>query len=267
MRLEVSLHQKLQLQLKLAPQIIQSIEILQLPALDLREMIQQELDENETLELADAREEHQDTPLDEANRESHEDAEYERTYDQLESMSEEASWDFSMRRRAPLTEDGKDRKLEALQNTASRPVGFSDTLLEQITYLDVPERLLPMVRAIILSLDDGGFLHDDLMEIVRFVNSGLNGELPFTEEEAEAALALVQELDPPGVGARTIQEALALELDTEDPRYELKRRLVTEFLEDLNKNRLAQVARDLGIEIEDLSDLVLEIAQLSPRPG
>ena len=125
MRLDVSLQQKLQLQLKLAPQIIQSIEILQLPALDLREMIEQELSENETLEIQEDREESKDTALDEANKESHEDEEYEQIYEQLESMSEEASWDFSTRRRAPVSEDGKDRKLEALNNTASRPPGFS----------------------------------------------------------------------------------------------------------------------------------------------
>lgn len=267
MRLDVSLQQKLQLQLKLAPQIIQSIEILQLPALDLREMIDQELLENETLELSEVREEPRDTALDEANKEGHEDDEYEQIYEQLESMSEEAAFDFSSRRRAPLTEDGKDRKLEALQNTASRPVGFSDNLIDQLTYANVPERLLPLVRAIIYSLDDGGYLLDDLADVVRFVNSGLNGELPYTEEEAEEALAIVQQLDPPGVGARDIQEALLLQLDPKDPRHELKRRIIADYLEDINKNRLPKVARELGIEIEEVSELVTEIAHLSPRPG
>ncbi|MEN8151107.1 MAG: RNA polymerase factor sigma-54 [Planctomycetota bacterium] len=265
MRLDVSLQQKLQLQLKLAPQIIQSIEILQLPAIDLREMIDQELSENETLEVLEEREETPESALDEANRESHEDKEYEELFERLESISEE-SWDLAPRRNF-LTEDGKDRKLEALQNTASPPPRLTDSLVDQLTFANVPERIMPVVRAIIFSLKPSGYLQSPLEDIVRFVNAGLNGELPFTVEEAGEALAIVQDLEPRGIGARTTQECLLLQLDPDDPRFEVKRRIVSEFLEDVGKNRLPKVARDLGISIEDLSNLVEELGHLNPRPG
>jgi len=266
MRLEISLQQKLQLQLKLAPQIIQSIEILQLPAIDLLEMIDQELIENETLEIQEDREETPESALDEANRESHENDDYEETYERLESMLGDESWDLAPRR-SFLTEDGKDRKLEALQNTASRPPGLQESLIGQLTYLTISDRLMPMVRAIIHSLDESGYLLYGLEDVTRVLNSGLSGELPYTEEEAEEALAVVQELEPRGVGARDIKESLLLQIDPDDPRVDVKRRLVSDFLEDVNKNRLPKVARDLGITIGDISGLVEEIKKLKPRPG
>jgi RNA polymerase sigma-54 factor len=267
MRLDVSLQQKLQLQLKLAPQIIQSIEILQLPALDLRDMIEQELSENETLELQENREESEPSALDEANREEHENAEYEELYDRLESMTQDDGYDFSPRRAPPLTEDGRDRKLEALQNTASRPPGLQEDMIGQLSLVNVPERLLPLVRAIIYSLREDGRLLYELVDVLRLVNSNLNGEEPFTDEEAEEALRYVQNLEPRGVGARSVEEGLLLQIGDADPRAELMRRLITDYLEDVNKNRLPKVAREMGISIEEVSALVEELTRLNPRPG
>jgi RNA polymerase sigma-54 factor len=266
MRLDVSLQQKLQLKLTLAPQIIQSIEILQLPALDLKEMIDQELSENETLEIQEEREETPETALDEANREAHENDEYEQMSERLESMLGDESWDLAPRRNF-LTEDGKDRKLEALQNTASRPPGLQDSMIAQLTYASIPERLLPLVRAIIYSLDESGYLLYSLDDVTRVLNSNVNGELPYDEEEAEQALRLVQELEPRGVGARDIQESLLLQIEDSDPRADVKRRLIGGYLEDVNKNRLPKVARDMGLSIEEISALVEEVKLLNPRPG
>ncbi|MHC4860065.1 MAG: RNA polymerase factor sigma-54, partial [Planctomycetota bacterium] len=267
MRLDVSLQQKLQLQLKLAPQIIQSIEILQLPAIDLKEMIDQELLENETLELSDLREESEATAQEQANRESLENKEYEELYDRLESLTQDESYDFAPRRAPPVTEDGKDRKLEAIQNTAARAPGLQENLIGQLSYVNVPDRMLPIVRAIIYSLRDDGYLLYSLTDVLRLINSNLNGEEPYTEEEAEAALRIVQDLEPRGIGARSIEETLLLQIEDSDPRAEPKRRLVSEFLEDVNKNRLPKVAREMSLSIEEISRLVEELTHLNPRPG
>ena len=267
MRLDVSLQQKLQLQLKLAPQIIQSIEILQLPALDLKEMIDQELIENETLEIQENREETEPSALDEANLESHEAKDYEETYERLDAMIEEqAKYDFGSRRAAP-SEDGKDRKLEAIQNTAARTPRLQDHLISQLTFAVIPDRLLPLVRGIIYSLDESGFLLYDLADVIRVLNSGLDGEEPYLLEEGEEALEFVQQLEPPGVGARDIREALLLQLDPAGERYAVKSQLIRNHLEDVNKNRLPKVAREMGLSIEEVDDLVKDIGHLSPRPG
>ena len=267
MRLEVSLQQKLQLQLKLAPQIIQSIEILQLPALDLKDMIEQELLENETLELQENQDETGPTALEEANREAHEKDEYEETYERLENLIEsEGSYEYGVRR-APVSDDGKDKKLEAIQNTAARPPGLQEHLNEQLTYATISDRLLPMVRAIIFSLDEAGRLLDELPAIVRAVNSNLDGEEPFTDEEAEEALLHVQELEPPGVGARHLGEALLLQIRGNGQHADKLRTLIRDHLDDLSKNRLPKVARDMGIDIGEVTDLRTEIGHLNLSPG
>jgi RNA polymerase sigma-54 factor len=267
MRLDVSLQQKLQLQLKLAPQIIQSIEILQLPALDLKDMIDQELLENETLELQEPRDEEIPAAEDESSKERDENDEYEQTYERLENLLEADGFYDSGSRRPVMSEDGRDRKLEAIQNTAARPPGLQDGLISQLSLMSIDERLLPLVRAIIYSLDEGGFLLYDLSDVLKILNSNLNGEEPYTVEDAEIALRIVQELEPKGVGARDLVESLLLQITDDDPRAGVKRRLIGEYLEDLNKNRLPKVARELGITIEELTGLVTEIAHLSPRPG
>ncbi len=267
MRLDVSLQQKLQLQLKLAPQIIQSIEILQLPALDLKDMIEEELLENETLEVQDAATPSAPTALEAANRESHEKEDYEETFDRLERLIEdEGSYDYTPRRPL-LTEDGKDKKLEALQNTAARAPGLKDSLISQLSLSNVPDRLRPLVQAIIYSLDDSGYLLYPLDDVLRIVNANAEGEEPWTAEEAEAALRIVQDLEPPGVGARNLAEALLPQIADTDPDAEALRRLIRDHLEDVERNRIPKVAREMGLTVEQVNELVERIGRLDPRPG
>ena len=141
MRLDVSLSQRPELRQVLAPQIIQSIEILQLPALDLKDMIEEELLQNETLEVRETPEVREPNSLDRANRESHEDAEFEAAFDRLEKMIDEEGSSSYAPRRPELTEDGKDKKLEALQNTAARAPGLKESLISQLSLAAVPARL------------------------------------------------------------------------------------------------------------------------------
>jgi RNA polymerase sigma-54 factor len=267
MRLDLSLQQRPELQLRLAPQIIQSIEILQLPALDLKDMIEEELLENETLEIRDGPENRESTALDRANQESHENAEFEAAYDRLERMvEEEGSYSYGSRR-PELTEDGKDRKLEALQNTAAREPGLKETLIAQLTWASVPERLAPLVKAIIYSLDESGYLLYPLEEVLRIVNSNAECEEPWTAEEAEAAIRIVQDLEPRGVGARNLAEGLLLQIGDDEEDAEVLRRLVRDHLDDVEKNRVPKIAHDLGISVERVNELIQRVSRLDPRPG
>ncbi|MCU0724558.1 MAG: hypothetical protein MUE73_02025, partial [Planctomycetes bacterium] len=267
MRLDMSLQQRPELQLRLAPQIIQSIEILQLPALDLKDMIEEELLENETLEVRDAPEVREPTPLDRANREAHENEEFEAAYDRLERMMEdEGSYSYA-RRRPELTEDGKDKKLEALQNTAARAPGLKESLIAQLTFESVPDRLVPLVRAIIYSLDEAGYLLYPLEEVLRIVNGNAECEEPWTTEEAEAAIRIVQDLEPRGVGARNLAEGLFLQIKDDAEDVDLMRRLVRDHLDEVEKNRVPKIARDLGVSVEKVNELIERVARLDPRPG
>ncbi|MHC4938801.1 MAG: RNA polymerase factor sigma-54 [Planctomycetota bacterium] len=282
MRLELGLAQKLGLQLKLAPQIIQSIEILQLPALSLQELVETALQENEALE----REEDDYVPSADRNgiesdngqaneEERSRDAEIDvlERYEQLENQADRDWQDFG--RRVPG--GGDDNKLEAMNNTAAEGANLHDALYDQFVLLDPNETQRTIGRHIIYNLDESGLLGrreaDDkghltyrpytLEEILD--SPELRGR--FTLEEAEDALYMVQRLEPKGVGARTSAEALVLQLDREDPDFDYKRRIIEEFLEDVSKNKRPKVARELGLTIPQLNRLVEEIGQLNPRPA
>ncbi|MGQ0612376.1 MAG: RNA polymerase factor sigma-54 [Planctomycetaceae bacterium] len=273
MRLDVSLSQRLGLQLKLAPQIIQSIEILQLPAQALQELIETELGENEALERAD--ESAPDPPVEQpsapadaaANGQAEEtrlEVEMMRdTMEKLESLENAAERDWQDFGRRGFRGGDEDPKFEAMNNTAASTASLSETLHEQFLLLEPDETERIIGRHIIFNLEASGILPYSLEELLE--GPELKGR--FTLEDAERTLRLVQRLEPRGVGARNLKEVLLLQLAPGDPDRELKARLIRDHLEEINKNKRPKIARDLGIDIAEVNRLIEEIAKLDPRPG
>jgi len=269
MRLEVSLAQKLSLQLKLAPQIIQSIEILQLPALSLQELVETALGENEALERQDDVEPEPEAPaagIESENGRSEADREMEAVVDTLERLEKleaaaDRDWqDFGRRR---TSGGGEDAKLEAMNNTAADTASLHEQLYDQFILFDPTEEERTIGRHLIFNLDENGLLPYSLEDILE--SPELRGR--FTVEDMERVLAMVQRLEPRGVAARDLREVLLLQLDPEDPDRDLKARLIREYLLDINKNKLPKVAREMELSIPQVKRLVKEIARLDPRPG
>ncbi len=260
MALELRLNQKLDLQLKLSPQIIQSIEILQLPSIDLEDLVHQELDTNEYLEVAPDELEDEQPPPPPDDRAALE-PEEKIAVQELERMEEQGLFESEMPRvKSALDWEASDRKMEAMNNTAGRGPSLHEYLLEQYGLLDVDPALRPLGEAIIMNINEIGRLDRDLQEITK--------EFPeITPEQAQEALRGVQALEPRGIGARTTQECLLLQLDPGDPNYELKRELITDYLEDLAKNRRPKITKALGITFEQLDELVRELSEMDDQPG
>ena len=201
MRLDTSQQMRTDMRLRMAPRMIQSMEILQLPLMALQERIDQELSENPV--LVDLRE----TPAPEAeSEETAVPAEPAPTEFEAEGMAEAApedDWSESFGEgprmsRAALSEEA-DRKHDAMQNMASRPRSLHDDLSDQLGFLDAESAVRSLAEYLVFNLDDNGYLNHELDEMVR----DFGGDV--TLAQAEEALAMVQKLDPPGVGARTLQ--------------------------------------------------------------
>ena len=130
--------------------------------------------------------------------------------------------------------------------------------------MDVDDRTRRAGELIINNLDDDGYLRvpfDDLL--------GKTTE-ELTASDLSTALRLVQTLDPVGVGARDLRECLSVQLRQEAEAgrdVSLEMELVTSFLRDIEKNRLPQIARKLGVSVERVKDGIESIARLNPRPG
>jgi RNA polymerase sigma-54 factor len=262
----------------LAPRMIQSMEILQLPILALQERIDQEMEENPVLELKTEEPEtaEEETEAEAEDRESpdaptederelviDETHSNEDDFERLMKMDEEWPDHFEERShgsRGEIEEAG-DRKLDAMANMVDRPQSLQDYLHDQLGWFDLDPDLRTMADRIIYNLDGNGYLQGRLEDSL--------GADATSEDLAVAtrALAMVQKLDPPGVGARDLRECLLLQLVPGSPHYEELRTLIGNHLEDLEQNRLPLISRRTGYSIELIHTVLDELRKLNPKPG
>jgi len=260
MRMEALLQQRPELRMRLAPQIIQSIEILQLPILELQQRLKQELLENPVLEMAELPPEEDQAPSPEEpaqDERTRSDLEFEKLRDIEDVAREYGSQTF--RRVVDPTET--DRKYEAMQNTAARPISLQDYLFDQYQFIEAPKELDEVAENLIYNIDDDGYLPYSLEEIVE----SMEGRA--TLDQAERALKLIQSLDPPGVGARNLQECLLLQMRDDPEDHTLARELITHHLEDLYMNRIPKIAKDTGRSVDEIRKAIEFITHLNPKPG
>jgi RNA polymerase sigma-54 factor len=266
-------------QMILAPRMIQSMEILQLPIMALQERILQELQENPVLELRDtskdelapgaeetavALQNERNDPADPAKELVIEgDGSSEADFDRLEKINEDWADHFNEEHRhsSNRIDDEGDRRHDFEQNMPSRPQSLHDYLNEQLTLDDCPPELMRLVKYLVTHIDDRGYLSLPLEEI------GRSYDEPVTLEQLEAALQVVQKLDPRGVGARNSSECLLLQLTNETPHREVVRVLVLNHLEDIAHNRLPLIQKKTGFDLHTIHEAIEVLKHLNLRPA
>lgn len=260
MRLDTSQHQRMDMRLRMAPRMIQSMEILQLPLMALQERIDQELIENPILvDLRDSTtpgetEGEAETPTT-ATAEEAPTPEFDEGDDWADTYGE--SHRLS---RAALSEEA-DRKHDAMQNMASRPESLHDDLAHQLGYMDCTSEVRTLADYLIYNLDDNGFLNVELRDLVR----DYGGDA--TLAQAEEALNLVQRLDPPGIGARNLRECLLLQLTPDVPCRDVLQVLIGHHLDDIQQNRLPTIEKKTGFSLDVIKEAIDQLRRLNPRPG
>jgi RNA polymerase sigma-54 factor len=272
------MHQRPELAMRLAPRMIQSMEILQLPIMALEERIQQELQENPVLELCETSPD--DTPAEEGEAAPAAEAaetpdpgekelvidetgDNEVDFDRLEALSRDWDDHFNEERRVSSNgrDEEQDRKHDAMQNMASRPQSLQDYLNEQLVMLDLSDEQLTLVRYLIAHIDARGWLNSSLEEL------GKSLEPPPSPEQLEEALHVIQELDPPGVGARDLRECLLLQLTPDMPEVDVLRAIIQNHLEDIEYNRLPAIQRKTGFSLTSIKEAIEALKHLNLRPG
>ncbi|MEK7283192.1 MAG: RNA polymerase factor sigma-54 [Acidobacteriota bacterium] len=266
MALEQKLHLRMTQKLIMTPSLQQAIKMLQMTKLELQGEITQELTENPLLEelqdgtsdaekteaetaevAAQAESEAPEVPDKDAERDSFEEIDYESYFQDY--------MDLSYRPQAPSEE------IEAppLENILSKPQSLSDHLLWQLDMGVVPARQKEIARAIIGNLDEAGYLAASLEEIA--------GMGPYPIEEIERALHLVQELDPPGVGARDLKECLLIQLSFHDMEGTPAETIVKDHMGLLQGRKFKELAQALGCSLDEVMHYVDTIRHLDPKPG
>ena len=251
--------QSLALQQVLSPQLQQSLLILQTPLLELRNLIQQEMETNPVLEELSE----DPSPADRSDAEASADENFTKEFEKLASLDEEwrdymaqsASYSFDGRRGSKDAED----KRQFLFNSLPVQETLQQNLVGQLnqTVLEGGDR--KAAELIIGNIDDDGFLQSTPEEMA--LNSGI------AQDDFERMLGLIQTFYPAGVGARDLRECLLIQLRRQGKEHSLEYRIVSEHMEDLGRHRLPEIARSMAISVEDVQKSADKIARLNPRPG
>ncbi len=262
---------------KLAPRMIQSMEILQLPTMALQERVEQEMSENPLLEQfdndpmapdevdddysssKDARSENEKELVVDNDHSNQED------FERLQNMISELpnTFDESFKRSANRMSEDADRRHDLMANAVSRPESLNDFLLHQLAELDIDDDVEQMAERIISTLDarDGGYLRSPLADLLP------SGHTMDDLATAEQALKIVQSFEPTGVAARDLSECLLMQIKSSFKHFEEMRTLIRDHLSDLAENRLPQIAKKTNYSIELIQIVREELHGLNPKPG
>jgi RNA polymerase sigma-54 factor len=255
---------RLEQQMKLAPHMIQSMEILQLPLLALQERIEQELNNNPVLE-ADESAEQEDTAAEttaEPETKTEPKAGPAEDYKGDDRLDEEVRDYIEHRDDYPRPRsDEPDLKLAAINNTAALPQSLHDYLEDQWRMVEADEPVKKAGSMIIDYIDDKGYLS------VRLEQLHNKDRTDFTLEDLQKAIVLIQQLDPPGVGARDLKECLLIQINQSNEDVSFETTLVTNYLEDMLENRLPDIAKKMGCPMEDINQAILRLSKFDTSPG
>ena len=244
-----------------SPQMIQAMKILQCPMQDLLEQIEQELSDNVFLEVTEGTENTESSADAQTNGEVPESSDtttFEENLEaQIDQLEERADYPGSGAR--PNQEEA-DRRYEILLNTARDSESLADHLLEQIGVMSLSNELVVVVEHLIFSLDNDG----RLWETAEQVADDLMVPIPLAEE----AISLIRGLDPAGIGARSLQDCLLIQLDRLSFVPPLARTLVAHHLDDLAFNKLPKIARETKATTESIKESWEFLrTHLNPHPG
>jgi RNA polymerase sigma-54 factor len=251
--------QNLALHQVLSPQLQHSLLILQTPLLELRNLVQQEMETNPVLEeLPD-----EPAPDERSDAEPSADDNFNTEFQKLASLDEE--WRDYMAQSASYSSDGSRASREAQDRRQflfdSIPVQetLQQNLIGQLNQSVLSASDRKAAELIIGNIDDNGFLQSTPEEMA--LNSGI------AQEDFERMLALIQSFYPAGVGARDLRDCLLIQLQRQGKEHTLEYKIVFEHMDDLGRRRFPEIARRLGMSVEDVQKAADNIARLNPRPG
>ena len=275
-------------ELKLSPQQIQLMKLLQLPLIELEQRIKEEIESNPALEdtinseeggesSADEREESPDNDYEGYNEgeDNGENDDYndddlkinkDEEFDFNDYLPEEDEYDYSYK----LQANNRSTDDEDYQAPIVHEESFQDYLIHQLGYHDLTEKQEIIGEVIIGNLDDNGYLSRPITNLVDDLLFTMNIEA--TEEEVKEVLNVIHQLDPPGIGATDLQECLLIQLQRlqeENPynNYKLSITVIKDCFEEFIKKHYDKIAKKTGATNRQLKAALDEILKLNPKPG
>ena len=256
MAISQKLHTKLVQKLILTPSLQQAIKLLPMSTLELSELLNQEMVENPMLEEVPTEELQPVEAAPEKQEEKKPDTDKKDTWDDQDYEYFFGDYlDDGYRPRTPT----EVKELPPIENTLSSSASLSDHLLWQLSMQTDDPLVREIGEAIIGNLDDDGTLVATVEELASMG--------PWAIEEVERALSVIQGFDPVGVAARDLQECLMLQLRHHGHGGTPSERIVSEHMQLLKNHQVPELARKLGMSIDELKPHIELIRHLDPKPG
>ena len=232
---------------QLSAKTLQSLELLHLPMMELEARLNRELEANPVLEEL--------PPEPPPEKPAASETEDESRLDERGAEADEWSDELPL----PSYGGNGDDEFDYLANAAAPPPSLEEFLKRELALCDVTPRERELALAVISSLNEDGYLATPEADLAMSCDAEL--------AEIEAAIKLVQSIGPAGVGARSVGEMLRLQLERSGKLTPLLEKILDRHLDDIERNKLPQVAGSLGVTLDEVRDALEELHKLNPRPG
>ncbi|NBB78877.1 MAG: RNA polymerase factor sigma-54 [Verrucomicrobia bacterium] len=249
--------------LVLAPQLRNSLKILQAPAMELRTSILEELQANPLLEelpIESISVEEQQDASNENERNADEELDFNaEDYSVLERMSEDMREQYAQENSGQTHTSEDEERREHFLNSLTQSVSLQQHLIEQAEMSDCSDEVREALFYLIGSLDDNGYLTETISNIA------LTARMPYGT--VQTAAALLREFDPPGIGTEDMRDCLATQLELRGRGESLAATILRDHFNLLIRRRVPELKRKTGAGSDDIQDAIEEISTLEPAPG
>jgi RNA polymerase sigma-54 factor len=275
----LQLSQRLTQSLVLAPQLQQSLALLQAPTLELKALVEQELQQNPVLEEIDEQDKSpsddsdlpqtpdlaeppEDLKFDESTPEK-ESAEpvddFQAEFDKLVQLDQDWRDHFAQASSPIRTSTEDEEKRQFMFDSLTAETSLAQHLIEQVRDTKLDDEGQGIAELLIGNIDDYGYLNTTVEDLAASTS------LP--SEKISEVLKIIQGFEPVGVGARDLRECLLLQLERADLKESLEYRIIRDYMEALGKRRIPEIARGTGRSVEEVQEALASIGRLEPRPG
>jgi len=280
----LQLSQRLTQSLVLAPQLQQSLALLQAPTLELKALVEAELqqnpvleeiqdqdaeqrekaaenDEGEPLPVADLAEPPEDVKFDDATEKSAAEPvdDFQAEFERLVQMDQDWRDHFSQANTPIRSSTDEEEKRQFMIDSITAETSLAQYLIEQVRDTDLTDERKALAEMVIGNIDDYGYLNTPLEELAAFAQQ--------TPEAVAEVLKVIQTFEPVGVGARDLRECLLLQLERAGAQTSLEYTIVRDYMDALGKRRIPEIARGTGQTVDDVQAALARIGRLEPRPG
>jgi RNA polymerase sigma-54 factor len=274
------LSQKMALSQMLAPQLQQSLALLQAPMLELKALVNQELEQNPVLEELIGQElKSQESSSDgegESSKDTGNEIEGEDFSNSTDSKDSSEEWESQIEKLSQLDQEWRDyfsetalptkrnskeddERRQHMFDSLTTTTSLQETLREQIRLSDLDPEKHQIADLLIGNIDEKGYLNASIDELVFSTNT--------PKETIQGILELIQSFEPAGVAAKDLRECLMLQLARSDREMSLEYKILDRCFKLLGKRKFPDIARDLGVSLEHVVQAAERISRLNPRPG